>query len=323
MLPGADLNSLYLRGSAPAGKLTLTLKALISLSNERSLNRTEADAFLRNGTIGRQSVQDRLEALLTPRYQYSAGQLPGVLSEETLSKAGRYFQERFSQVNDGILLLSGPQDPDAVKKVLLRYLGSFQTEKDASTSRKQVHFRTLSGINTYAEDGPDQGLYVLMDADYPLTALNYPASLIAAEAVRGALATHLADENLAVTVEPRFIAYPQERLRLLIQCRPAGPAKNQADFTSALTAVRNGLQEAASRGVSPKDLSAWKQFVLNQLQSQLSTTEGTVATLLARYAAGKDLTSRYKENVEAVTADRVNAILKALVSGGRIEYLVP
>jgi len=83
------------------------------------------------------------------------------------------------------------------------------------------------------------------------------------------------------------------------------------------------LQEAASRGVDAKDLSAWKQFVLNQLQSQLSTAEGTVATLLARYAAGKDLTSRYKENVEAVTADRVNAILKALVSGGRIEYLVP
>jgi len=320
---GADLNSLYLRGSAPAGKLTLTLKALISLSNERFLNRTEADAFLRNGKIGRQSVPDRLEALIAPHFQFSAGKLPEALSEETLSKAGRYFEERFSQVNDGILLLSGPQDPDAVKKVLLRYLGSFQTEKDASTSRKQVHFRTLSGINTYAEDGPDQGLYVLMDADYPLTALNYPATLMAAEAVRDALAAQLAGEALTVTVEPRFIAYPQERLRLLIQCRSTGPGKDQADFTSALTAVRNGLQEAASRGVDAKDLSAWKQFVLNQLQSQLSTAEGTVATLLARYAAGKDLTSRYKENVEAVTADRVNAILKALVSGGRIEYLVP
>ena len=110
-------------------------------------------------------------------------------------------------------------EPDAVKKMLLRYMGSFPTAKNASASRRQVHFRTLSGVSTYAEDGPDQGLYVLMDADTPITSLNYPALLIAAEAVRSSLASHLADAGLTVTVEPRFITYPQERLRLLVQSR--------------------------------------------------------------------------------------------------------
>ena len=319
MKASADLNSLYIQGSAPSNRLSFLLKALISLSNERFLNNAEAAAFIRNGKAGRQAVPDRMDALLTPHYQYTAGKLPEALSQETINKAGRYFQERFSQVNDGILLLSGGMDPDAVKKMLLRYMGSFRTSKNASASRRQVHFRTLSGITTYAEDGPDQGLYVLMDADTPLTALNYPALLIAAEAVRSALASHLADAGLTVTVEPRFITYPQERLRLFIQCRPV----NRKDPTPALPAVRNALRDLASHPVNAKDLNAWKQLITNQLQNQLATPEGTVKTLLARYGAGKDLTSRYKENVNGVTAERVNEMLKALSSGGRIEYLVP
>jgi hypothetical protein len=315
----ADLNSLYIQGSAPSDRLTFLLKALISLSNDRFLNNADAQAFIRSGKAGRQAVPDRMDALLSPHYQYTSGKLPEALSLETVNKAGRYFQERFSQVNDGILLLSGGMDPDAVKKILLRYMGSFRTGKNASASRRQVHFRTLSGVTTYAEDGPDQGLYVLMDADTPITALNYPALLIAAEAVRSELASHLADAGLTVTVEPRFITYPQERLRLFIQCRTV----ERKDPTPALPAVRNALRSLASHSVDSKDLNAWKQLVTSQMQSQLSTPEGNIKTLLARYGAGKDLSSHYKENVNGVTADRVNEMLKALAGGGRIEYIVP
>jgi hypothetical protein len=315
----ADLNSLYIQGSAPSDRLTFLLKALISLSNERFLNNAEAEAFVRNGRIGPQAVPDRMEALLSPRYQYTSGKLPEALSSETVTKADRYFKDRFSQVNDGILLLSGGMDPEAVKKMLLRYMGSFPTAKNASASRRQVHFRTLSGITTYAEDGPDQGLYVLMDADTPITSLNYPTLLIVGEAVRNALASHLADAGLTVSVEPRFITYPQERLRLLVQCRPV----DRRDPTPALPSVRKSLGEMASNPVNAKDLNAWKQLITNQLQSQLSTPEGTIKTLLARYGAGKDLTSRYKDNVNGVTAERVNEMLKALSGGGRIEYIVP
>lgn len=319
MKSAADLNNLYIRGSAPAGKLELTLKALIALTGSRSLDDAEVESFLRNGKLHSQPVQDRMEALIAPHYVYTSGKLPEALSAETVTKAGRYFEERFSQVNDGILLLSGSMDPAAVKKVLLKYMGNFRTVKNASTSRKQVHFRTLSGITTYAEDGPDRGLYVLMDADCPLTALNYPASFMAGEAVRSTLASHLADTGMEVTVTPLFLAYPQERLRLLIQCRPTGGA----DPTSALTEVRAALKEMAARPVGAKDLTAWKQLVSNQLQSSLASQEGTIETLLARYAAGKDLSSHYKENIDAITADRMNGLIKALADGGRIEYIVP
>ena len=127
------------------------------------------------------------------------------------------------------------------------------------------------------------------------------------------------DAGLTITVEPRFITYPQERLRLLVQCRPV----DRKDPTPALPAVRTALREMASNPVNAKDLSAWKQLITNQLQNQLSTPEGTIKTLLARYGAGKDLTSRYKDNVNGVTAERVNEMLKALSGGGRIEYIVP
>ena len=320
MEASADLNNLYIKGSAPSQKLALTLKALVSLSRERALNKTEADAFLRNGKVWNPAVEDRLNALIAPHYVHTSGKLPSALSAETISKADRYFEERFSQMDDGILLLSGSQDPDAVKKMLLRHLGGFRTSKALPASRKQVHFRTLSGITTYAEDGPDCGLYVLADTECAFTALNYSTSLIVEEAVRDALAAHWVQIPLAVSVNAEFLAYPQERLRLLIQCRPT---EDGTDLTPALTAVRKALQEVAARPVNAKDLSAWKLSATNSLQARLAQPEGIVNTLLVRYAAGKDLTSRYKENINAVTADRVSDLLKSLAEGGRIEYMVP
>ncbi len=318
MRASTDLNNLYILGSAPAEKLSLTLKALVALARKRSLNGPETKAFLQNGKLQEPSLPERLDALMTPGYVYSSAKQPDALSLETLNKASRYFEERFSQANDGILLLSGSMDPAAVKRILLRYMGAFRTVKNASAPRRQVPFRTLSGVSTHADEGAQRGLYVLLDADCPLTALNFPASFMAAEAVRSALAAHWAGTGLTVTAEPAFLAYPQERLRLLIQCRPTGEARPEG----ALTAVRAALKDAAAHPVEAQDLKAWKQLVTNNMQRELSTQAGVISTLLARYAAGKDLSSRYQENIQDITAERVEDMLKALSQGGRIEYLV-
>ena len=319
---GANLNNLFIKGSAPEDKLAFVLKALIALSNERRLNEAELEAYIRNGKLCPQTVKDRMEALIAPHYQYSSGKRPEALSPETARKAERFFAERFSKVDDGMLILSGNLDPATVKKLLLKYIGSFRTSSTSPVSRKQVHFRTLSGVNTYAEDGPERGLYVLMDADLPLTALNYATSFVAGEAVRSALAEHLADAGLQVEVETSLMSHPQERMRMLVRCTPVVP-DGEFNPTSALAAVRLALQEAAAQEIGAQDLAGWKAYTTNRLQTRLSSPEGVVNSLLARYGAGKNLTSRYKENISAVTAERVNDMLTALTGGGRIEYFVP
>ena len=316
----ADLHNLYVKGSAPSDKLVLVLKTLLVLANRRTQNPEEVQYFVRNGKLRSQSLADRMDGLIAPHFQYSSGRLPEALSEETARKAERLFEERFSQVDDGMLILAGDMEPGAVKKILLQYLGAFRTSGSGSSSRKQVHFRTLSGVTTYSEEGYDRGLYLLLDADCPLTALNYLSSFVVAEAVRSALATHLAGAGLSADVQTSFLPHPQERLRMLISCSPTG---EETDLMPALTAIRAALQEVASKPVSAKDLAAWKQLTENNLKRELPRSETVVSTLLTRYALGKDLTSRYSENIKAITADRVGEMLRALAAGGRIEFIAP
>ena len=75
--------------------------------------------------------------------------------------------------------------------------------------------------------------------------------------------------------------------------------------------------------IAPVDLNAWKQKLLSTTQSVMASPEGFTTTLLARYASNKDITSRYTENIGAVTAGSVQALLGSLAAGGRIEYIVP
>ena len=316
-----ELNSMDIRGKAPSDKLSLLLKALAVLADERSLNQEELDAFLRNEALRTQPLEDRLASLISPHYQYASGKWPEALSAETAVKAEQYFKGRFSRINDGILILSGDLDPGVVKKLLQRQLGAFHTvSTQTTTPRKQVHFRTLSGTTTYSEEGYERGLYVLLDADYPLTAMNYLSSKVAKETVREVLAHHLADAGLSANVSVSFIAHPQERLRMLISCTPTEAG---LDLMPSIGLIRKSLQELSAHQVNAKDLESRKQQLAAQMQQALSRPEDVVLTLLARYAIGKDLTSRYKENISAITAERVSEMLKALATGGCIEYIAP
>ena len=44
--------------------------------------------------------------------------------------------------------------------------------------------------------------------------------------------------------------------------------------------------------------------------------------LLTRYSEGRDVMSRYKEIIAALTPDKVEAVIAAMAEGSRVEYLV-
>jgi len=315
-----DLTGMNIRGSAPQEKLALVFKALTSLVNEGTLNPQAFDYYVQCEKMRPGGLDQRLDALISPRYQYSSAKLPESLTEETAEKARKYFGERFSRINDGVFILTGDVDPGVVKKMVVRYFGAFQTTKSSPVSRKQVHFRTLSGTNTYSEEGLGEGVYVLMDAEYPFTAMNYLSTYIVREAVRQKLSAHLNGGTVTVNTKVRFFAYPQERIRLTVECRPVTPG---VQLMSVMTQVRAALQVLPAQPVSSKDLTAWKQLLYADMQAAMASPDDMLTLLLVRYSAGKDLVSRYKENINAITAAQVGDMLKALTQGGRIEYIAP
>lgn len=322
----ADLNSLSIGGVAPSEQLSLLLKVLLDLANNRSFNLTAFEDYCRRESQRPASLEAELGRRLTPGYAYSTAKDPAALSQATWKKAEKYYAERFSRLNDGVLILSGDLDESVVKKLLCRYLGGFRVVK-GSVARKQVTYRPLSGTAGFTESGPARGVYMLMDTEYALTAEHYYTAQVALEALRKALTRQLVPYGFAceVALQPR--AHPQERFQVRVSCTPlplAGVPGEVSEVSAqrALTAVRVAINEAA-REMDAADLALWKRKLEAQVSEVMASPGGFVSTLLARYSINKDLTSRYKECISGITAAQVQQFLKAIAAGGRVEYVVP
>ena len=304
------LNNLIISGDAPSGKLSLVLKSLLGLANARHL-RADAFEYFRQCELVR-GADDPLLASLTPGYKYTPLGKPSALSADTPKKAQKYFDDRFSRMNDGVLILCGDLSPEAAKRHLLRYLGAFRVLR-GTAARKVVEMRSLSGTQTLG--GSHQGVRVVLDAEYPVTVGNFYASRIALEAVKLSLVRHLSRLGYVPEVRLSYLVQPQERFRMDIRCTSAG---EEAD-ASALTAVRAALREVAQTPPDLTDLQAWKAMLQADVAASLEAPDGFVASLLVRYAQNKDVLTDYKAAIAGITAQQIQSFLSALTAGGRIE----
>lgn len=321
-----NLHSMAIQGDAPSDKLGLLVKSLLDLSCNRNLNRSEFLAYSRREALTPSNVSDELSRHLLPGYVYASLRSPSVLSQETQMKADAYFTERFARMNDGVLILSGDLDQDKLKKLLCRYLGGFRVQR-GGVSRPVVEYRPLSGTTTYTEKGEDEGVFVLMDAALGMNPDHFYTAQVAVQALESALSASLIPHGFNVSVRPHYTFQPQERFQLEIQCRPLPleglPASvKETSPESALTAVRSTIRHCAVTPVADKDLNAWKQKLEVEMKAALADPSGVVTTVLARYAANKDMTSRYSEAISGITAQKVRSFLETLSGGGRIEWIV-
>ena len=303
-----------IHGSAPSSKLQTLVKALLSLANDRTVNRGEFDIYLRNAAWARESVEDRLYARMYPGFSYAPKKYPSALGPATQVKAAEFFESRFSRMNDAMLVVVGDLDEATVKRVLLRYVGGFRTQRGAAP-RKTLRYQPVPGVSTHTSaDGP-RGVYIRLDTEYPLSGVNYVLAGVAAEVLRRNIVEALEGTGLSAEVTVGFHSYPQERLWMYIACEGDGAS-------AALPAVRRGIRQAASATVSRKDLEAWKAMVQAEMARELSETATVVTSVVARYGIGKDLVSHYKESIGGITAARLSDMLSSLAVGSAVEYVI-
>ena len=73
--------------------------------------------------------------------------------------------------------------------------------------------------------------------------------------------------------------------------------------------------------MSAKDLNAWKEMALADMNRELAEPETIVSALVARYGIGKDLVTHYKESVNGVSAARLTDMLSSLAAGSTAEIV--
>lgn len=308
------LNSMAISGDAPSDKLSLLLKSLLALADHRSPNPAYFDYYRRCQQL--KGTDDELAFKCHPGYRYTTGRLPSALTPETQRKAWKFFDERFSRMNDGILILSGDLSPDCARRHLLSLLGDFRVMRGTAV-RRPVDMRSLSGTTTVHTDGDPQ-VRILMDAEYPLTLQHYYVGQMGLQALKLSLLRVLAERGYRSDVALSYSVYPQERFRIDIRCTPM-PGMPAAQPDQVLTSLRTVLRGLGSAKVDAKDLAAWKALLQADVAEQLSQPEGFVQHLLLRYAANKDVLGGYKEAIAGITAQQVSDFLQTMTKGGRVE----
>ncbi|MCR5407838.1 MAG: insulinase family protein [Bacteroidales bacterium] len=322
MVPDVGVFCMSLSGDAPSGKLAFLLKCLGALANDRNFNWGAFEAYSHSRKLSSIPTEESLSLIMDAGFPYESAKRAGVLTPETARKADKYYQIRFARMNDGILLLSGDLEEGVVKKLLQMHLGGFDTDR-GTLYRPQVDFRPTVGTRTMEGRGP-KGLYILMDTEYSVTAQSYYMGDIAAEALRSSLVRHLAPYGYYVDVQASLMVLPQERFRFYISCLPASPEGlpegTVQDPERAITAVRAAVREVSSKAVSAADLKTWKASFMDNTRAFMASPEGAVNAMEARYAFGKDI-SKYQDSINSITPENIKSLLKALASGGRIEFI--
>ncbi len=315
-----NLSNMMVSGSLPKEKMTLLVRALLAVANERTPADNEEFGYYRKSEyLALDYVQGSFKARMTaidsimcPGYDYSPYKTKGRIGDDFQNMAENYFDSQFGKMNDGALILAGDMDEDALKRILTDHVWHFRTA-DAVSRRPVVRYQPVSGWSTYTVEGDADNLDVAISARMPLTMDNYMAAHLAAMVMKRELTRKLNGSGRNFFFSHNCRIYPEERLNVLLSVPSAS--------LEVLPDVRSALTEIKSLEISEDELKSYKETLKNHIARDMKSPAYWVHAIALRYLDGKDLSTNYAARIDAVTPEKVKYVLSLLDGGSKIEYV--
>ena len=335
LTPKVTLTDFRIAGAAPDSRLPLLLKSLVAMAGNRKVNMDAygyyrhsagiADCLDRNSTAVRRA---QLDSLLNPNDPFIGSRIRMVPGDDFPLRAERFFARRFANMSDGVLVIVGHFDENALKKTLTQYLGGFKTEKAASNRfRHNVRHAAGHAVQTVAgTDGPMLDLRLTAEMDY--TVDHFIAANIAARYLYDAVAGALSARGWHSESIWRFDLYPYDCFSVNILSSLADPdglpASTASCDSTALVAeeVRTVIARTCAAGITADRLKACKAELTGIYDSWANDPETIISLLMLRYSFGKDIYTKYSEKVSAISKEQVDKVLKLLATGASAERRV-
>lgn len=332
--------TLKLAGVAPTDKLQTLVGALLTLSSDRKVNE-DAFAYYKKSEILREDMRAlsprdakaKMDSLICPNYTYPERKMAALLRDDFPQKAEQYFERQFGKMNDGVIVILGDFEADALKKDLQKLLGDFRTRK-VNTPRPNVDFPMISGKVSKVDEavtgtiGPAEfGVNMELSALLPYNLANCMSFRVAVDFLRKELSGALVEKGYSVEVDGIYETFPKERVKVYFTCRPCRQAGVPADVEvadqlGAVAQLRRFVEGMSSMSISAVDLKALKARLSAELDADFKDNGKLLELAAVRYGEGKDLVTGAKAAVESVSADSVRKVLDALASGAQVEYVI-
>lgn len=328
-----NLSNMLISGSAPDSSLDLMMRSLLAFVCEREHDPEAYRYYLAcldvEKEYGRGSVSDRVSAidsLMCPGYRYSHLKTAGKLTEDFPSRADGFLKRQSSKMNDGVLVLVGNIEETRLRKFIQNYIGGFMTT-ERRFPRTVVHYQTVSGATTYVREGRSNSVDVTLSVPMSLTADNYMASHIAADILRQTVSAALDGTGMYLKMSYNCRIYPEERFNVMITLEEASEygfssAEKLTGADVALKNLRDVLAGLPELEVKEDDVAKYKSVLKGRMAIEMQEPQYWTRAVAMRYMDGKNFTTGYEGKIDAVTADRVSALLASLADASRVEYII-
>ncbi|MBQ2104029.1 MAG: hypothetical protein II478_02525 [Bacteroidales bacterium] len=304
-----SLTDLQISGSAPSDGLEMLLQALLAITNNSSV---DPDAYAYCRTLpGKASADAVIDSLLRPDFLYTPYKYEVSLPQDLMARAlGEYYAQRFANVDDGILIITGNKTDYQMQTILGKYLGAFRTSKKYNIY-PQVQYMQRAGTTSYTASGSPQLKYA-MSIFLSLSAESYLVTRLAEIILQTEVRKAFRDNK--VTLQSTMETLPYERYCVTITVDGVGSSQ-------AMQTLRGVIAGCSELEISPDELKAYKAQLLGIIGEELTSDRIKSEIAIARYCGRKDLLSNYQARVDKIDAEQLADILEAIVSGSTVEYV--
>nr|AIF26492.1 hypothetical protein [uncultured bacterium fosmid pJB28H11] len=338
MKASVSMSALCLSGSAPSDRLSDVFDAVRKLASGAAIDKEDYGYYLQSQQLERdaralypRNVNAVADSILSPGYAYPEWKGSVCPGDDFSDRMAEFFRKSLSRMNDGVVVLSGDFQPDALKKMLPGLVGGLKTAKGMAV-RQKVSYPMISGRSTRAMSaslglvgGKELGVNLCLSMRESYDNAKIMAFRIAARILEERLAGVLAGCGYCLDFSSREDNYPRSSFTIYADCRPCRPSCLPSgievrDQLSVMSAMRELLDNIGSATISGDEMKACKAWLKSSLAED--GHDVMLKRIEARYCEGKDLVSGTGKIIDGLTEKDVREMLEHLVSGAGVEYII-
>ncbi len=232
------------------------------------------------------------------------------------AKALKLYADRFKDANNFVFTFVGNIDPETFEPMIEQYIGSLNTKKNDETWTANAPVITDKDVNchyTKAMENPKVTCYMVYNGDMEYThknqmamqALNDVMDIVYTEKIRE-------DEGgtYGVGVNGYLSNRPKETFMFLI-----GFETNKDMYDKLMGIAKAELQNVANQGPRPEDLKKVKEFLVKKHAEDMENNRYWMNCIQTMDRDGYNPMQNYNDIINAITADDVANMAKAVLKG--------
>ena len=303
------LMDLSLRGYAPSNSLELLIQSLLSVTTSAKADPVAYEYFCAQPRSS--SKEAVIDSLFRPDFVYTPYKYDVSLSKDLMQRAlDECFTDRFSNIDDGIIILTANLSEVQVQTILNKYLGAFKTNRQYAIF-PHLQYQQRSGKVSYVTRGTPQ-VCCAMSLFLSLSAESYLTLRLSEIIIQNAVRKAFKGSN--VSLSSSFEVYPYERYSLRVT---VDSLSSSADAQS----VWKTIEECAQEEYDKDDIRTYRTQLVGVISEEMSDNLAKADFAIGRYCGRKDFLTNYQSRLEKISPEQVSDILEAIVDASRVEYI--